>query len=256
MSDRSLPTILKLILNYMKKIFTFCAALVAGASFINADEIIVNFNGKQVQNGETVTVSTLEQAIFDPEFPEYGWEKFQIEAEECGMTVKSDAGGTLTSEMIYVSDDLADQSTSIQCCGKFFGSCYTVSSGRNTTGEITYPLAAGENDLSQPLPGSKNGLQLEWQLSSLPSVGWESYIKEGDSAEVKMKFSTGNTSLEFNVRFVYTTGNAAVEGINASDDAPFTIYGIDGSVVRRNAVDTLGLDRGLYIVKGKKVLVK
>lgn len=242
----------------MKKIFTLCAALIAGAAFVQADEIIININGQQVKNGETVTVNTLEQEYFGKDDPDWdvtwGWEKFQVEPETCTMSVISDNGGELTSELIFVSNDV-DSKSMIQCCGKFFGNCYSVSSSRTTTGEMKYTLAKGENDMNFFLPGSKNGLQLEWQLSSLPSDdSWKEFIKPGDKAEAKFKFATANTKFEFNVVFVFPD-SSAVEGIEA-ENGLFDIYSIDGSLVRRNASDLTGLDKGIYIAGGKKVLVK
>lgn len=238
----------------MKKIFTLCSLLIAGAAFATADEIIVEINGKRVENNSTVTVNTLEQKIFDAEHPDWGWEKFQVEPEECLMKVISDNGGTLTSRLDYVSNDV--NGTMVQCCGKFFGNCYSVASTNPTSGDITFALSAGENDLNAFLAGSKNGLQLEWQLASLPSEGWENSIKPGDKAEAKFTFNTGSASLTFNVVFVFPNLNNSVEGIEAAENGAFDVYSLDGSVVRRNATDLNGLDKGIYIANGKKVLVK
>ncbi|MBR3433021.1 MAG: C10 family peptidase [Bacteroidaceae bacterium] len=47
-----------------------------------------------------------------------------------------------------------------------------------------------------------------------------------------------------------------IEETPAADAATFDIYTINGTRVRRNATGTAGLPRGIYVIKGRKVLVR
>lgn len=59
------------------------------------------------------------------------------------------------------------------------------------------------------------------------------------------------------ITFYYTldTGSA-VEGVEAAENTVYNVYDLNGRIVRRNAADLNGLDKGVYIVNGEKVLVK
>lgn len=52
------------------------------------------------------------------------------------------------------------------------------------------------------------------------------------------------------------TGIAEVNADVKGGDKTFDVYSIDGRLVRQHAVSLDGLSKGIYIVKGKKVLVK
>ena len=46
-----------------------------------------------------------------------------------------------------------------------------------------------------------------------------------------------------------------INDIEYTDDKPATIYNINGMMVRENATSTEGLPKGIYIFKGKKVVI-
>lgn len=48
---------------------------------------------------------------------------------------------------------------------------------------------------------------------------------------------------------------AGINDIEYTDDKPATIYNINGMMVRENATSTEGLPKGIYIFKGKKVVI-
>lgn len=48
---------------------------------------------------------------------------------------------------------------------------------------------------------------------------------------------------------------AGINDIECTDDKPTTIYNINGMVVREKATSTEGLPKGIYIFKGKKVVI-
>lgn len=69
------------------------------------------------------------------------------------------------------------------------------------------------------------------------------YVKVSSSVPAHMKlFKEGDSA-------------AGINDIEYTDDKPATIYNINGMVVREKAISTEGLPKGIYIFKGKKVVI-
>ena len=69
------------------------------------------------------------------------------------------------------------------------------------------------------------------------------YVKVSSSVPAHMKlFKEGDPA-------------AGINDIEYTDDKPATIYNINGMMVRENATSTEGLPKGIYIFKGKKVVI-
>lgn len=69
------------------------------------------------------------------------------------------------------------------------------------------------------------------------------YVKVSSSIPAHMKlFKEGDPA-------------AGINDIEYTDDKPATIYNINGMMVRENATSTEGLPKGIYIFKGKKVVI-
>lgn len=69
------------------------------------------------------------------------------------------------------------------------------------------------------------------------------YVKVSSSVPAHMKlFKEGDPA-------------AGINDIQYTDDKPATIYHINGMMVRENATSTEGLPKGIYIFKGKKVVI-
>ena len=47
-----------------------------------------------------------------------------------------------------------------------------------------------------------------------------------------------------------------INGITSDSDANGKIYTIGGQMMRDNAKDTKGMSEGVYVVKGKKIVIK
>lgn len=60
------------------------------------------------------------------------------------------------------------------------------------------------------------------------------------------------SGISFELRVV----DGVAEVNTAADEKDFNVYSIDGRLVRTHATSLDGLAKGLYIVKGKKILVK
>ena len=48
----------------------------------------------------------------------------------------------------------------------------------------------------------------------------------------------------------------AIDDIQVSPQGSFDVYHINGMLVKKNAIDLNGLDKGIYIINGKKYVVK
>ena len=69
------------------------------------------------------------------------------------------------------------------------------------------------------------------------------YVKVSSSVPAHMKlFKEGDPA-------------AGINDIEYTDDKPATIYNINGMMVRENTTSTEGLPKGIYIFKGKKVVI-
>lgn len=55
---------------------------------------------------------------------------------------------------------------------------------------------------------------------------------------------------------IYAIGTTAINGIVISEGKPFDVYNLQGRKVKANTTSFSGLPSGVYIVKGKKVMVK
>ena len=69
--------------------------------------------------------------------------------------------------------------------------------------------------------------------------------------------STMATAKTMNTVFVGDGGSVtAIDDVQVSPQASFDVYHINGMLVKKNAIDLNGLDKGIYIVNGKKYVVK
>lgn len=102
-------------------------------------------------------------------------------------------------------------------------------------------------------------------------TGWRIYrdldfIAEVPASKLDFTDNEGDSRFRYNVTAVYRTGeesafsndvlfSSGIDGIDANDTL-FTVYSVDGKVLRLNAKDLGTLQPGVYIINGKKTLVK
>ena len=78
-----------------------------------------------------------------------------------------------------------------------------------------------------------------------------------DNSIENITFVTGNKiSRNFADMSGNTRGTTGIEAIDMTFDAPADIYDMNGRLLRRGAKTTQGLKPNVYIVNGKKVMVK
>lgn len=69
--------------------------------------------------------------------------------------------------------------------------------------------------------------------------------------------STMTEAKTLNTVFVGDGGSVtAIDDVQVSSQASFDVYHINGMLVKKNAIDLNGLDKGIYIINGKKYVVK
>lgn len=69
--------------------------------------------------------------------------------------------------------------------------------------------------------------------------------------------STMATAKTMNTVFVGEGGSVtAIDDVQVSPQGSFDVYHINGMLVKKNAIDLNGLDKGIYIINGKKYVVK
>ena len=69
--------------------------------------------------------------------------------------------------------------------------------------------------------------------------------------------STSTPAKIMNTVFVGEGGSVtAIDDVHVSPQGSFDVYHINGMLVKKNAIDLNGLDKGIYIINGKKYVVK
>lgn len=69
--------------------------------------------------------------------------------------------------------------------------------------------------------------------------------------------STSTPAKIMNTVFVGEGGSVtAIDDVHVSPQGSFDVYHINGMLVKKNAIDSNGLDKGIYIINGKKYVVK
>ena len=101
-----------------------------------------------------------------------------------------------------------------------------------------------------------DGISMTIQLSQQPMI-----VKEYGYVVVKTSNKSINISLPCRVTFVDASGTTAIDDVvvrNNDETKPFSVFTIDGRKVGtlKDEKETLSLKRGVYIINGKKVLIK
>lgn len=130
--------------------------------------------------------------------------------------------------------------------------------------DVSYEMSAGEilgyriyaaDKSTEAKAARAGGKQTEWQL-----------VAEAEADAQTVSFNLDNAGFkQYAVTVVYTTGESAplyatvTTGVNTVENAAnttFDVYAIDGKLVGRNLKSLDKLPRGVYIVNGKKYIVK
>ena len=125
-----------------------------------------------------------------------------------------------------------------------------VKKGKDVT-EGTTAIPANSYILGTP----KNATDSKWYYTTVAVnnvKGLRGWLETGKSAP--------NTDVKFFINGVEEGEVTAIEGIESSMEVSkrinSNIYNLNGQLVRSNSVSAEGLDKGIYIIGGKKVVVK
>lgn len=122
------------------------------------------------------------------------------------------------------------------------------------------------------VPATFDGGSLKSAYTAINSIAATDkiYILNNDATEAKLNLCSGGSISAFRSYVQLTTGNAKAFNIEFSDatgihsastdaiNALFNVYSIDGRTVKSHVSNSalIGLPKGLYIINGKKVVIK
>ena len=91
---------------------------------------------------------------------------------------------------------------------------------------------------------TKEGANYEYTYSTIKAIPHNTaYVKVSSTIPTELK--------------LYADGDpTGIEEVNGSDNTPCKIYNLNGMVVRQSATTTEGLPQGVYLFRGKKVVVR
>ena len=177
-------------------------------------------------------------------------------------------GAAVAGEVAYsttadVTSDVGEYEVTVDLTG-VTNSYVTVIPGKLTITKATLKVGVEDCTITEgePLPtfvltydGFKNGEDAS-VLTTLPQVTTDATAASAPGDYV-LTVSGGEAT---NYKFSYTNGTLTIQqatGIrNVEFDRPVNVYTLGGVLVRRNATSFDGLPDGVYIVNGKKILVK
>ena len=95
------------------------------------------------------------------------------------------------------------------------------------------------------------------------AIGFNEYpkiVKEGSNIIVKTSYSSVTLTLPCKITFANTSSTAINEVVNIRNigDEPLKVFSLDGKkvAVLKEKSQLLSLKRGIYIVNGKKIMIK
>ena len=149
---------------------------------------------------------------------------------------------------------------------------YIVYNGNSEDVTLNIEQTAGDVDFrnTEELPKTMGNLTAKGNFSYFEGNGTQYGLQNETGSTLTLKKIDGGTICPFRVYFTVAEGADAkaitftsdneITGINdikATDAAKAgNIYSIDGKLVKANATSTEGLAKGVYILNGKKVIVK
>lgn len=101
----------------------------------------------------------------------------------------------------------------------------------------------GEYGLAPNTSASEDGQLTLKKIGNAHIVPFRAYFTVGSSEASKVKF-------------VFDDNETGINDINADTKKAADIYSVDGRLVKKNATSLEGLDSGIYIMNGKKYVVK
>lgn len=147
---------------------------------------------------------------------------------------------------------------------------YMIKPGLNASKKVNGIILESASGLKKVEDANSNGIDFVGNYTTGQALQQNSFFISNNtfyraSGQETMKAyratfqvsSTLNTAKTMNTVFVGDGGSVtAIEDVHVSPQGSFDVYHINGMLVKKNAIDLNGLDKGLYIINGKKYVVK
>lgn len=147
---------------------------------------------------------------------------------------------------------------------------YMIKTGANASKKVNGVALEPASGLKKVEDANNNGITFVGNYTTGQALQQNSFFISNNtfyraSGQEKMKAyratfqvpSTLATAKTMNTVFVGEGGSVtAIDDVQVSPQGSFDVYHINGMLVKKNAIDLNGLDKGIYIINGKKYVVK
>ena len=149
---------------------------------------------------------------------------------------------------------------------------YIVFNGNNAATELVVEGTGGGVDFQANQENSKTigNLVANGTFQYFTGDGSQYGLQNQNGTSLKLKKVSGGIICPFRVYFTVANGSAAskisfvidgdeasaINGASILDAVKGSIYSLNGRLVKKNATTTGGLVKGIYVINGKKVIVK
>lgn len=147
---------------------------------------------------------------------------------------------------------------------------YMIKAGTNASNKVNGVVLESASKLKTVNDANNNGIDFVGNYTSGQKLLQNSFFISNNtfyraSGQETMKAyratfqvpSTLATAKTMNTVFVGEGGSVtAIDDVQVSPQGSFDVYHINGMLVKKNAIDLNGLDKGIYIINGKKYVVK
>lgn len=147
---------------------------------------------------------------------------------------------------------------------------YMIKPGTSASKKVNGVILEPASELKKVEDTKANGITFVGNYTTGQTLQQNSFFISNNvfyraSGEEKMKAyratfqvpSTMSGAKTMNTVFVGEGGSVtAIDDVQVSPQGSFDVYHINGMLVKKNAIDLNGLDKGIYIINGKKYVVK
>lgn len=179
-----------------------------------------------------------------------------------GAKVAAYKGSTVTGDHVTLN---FEEQTSMAA-----NTPYMIKTGLNASKKVNGVVLESASGLKKVEDANSNGIDFVGNYTTGQTLQKNSFFISSNtfyraSGNEKMNayratFQVPATLTEaktMNTVFVGEGGSVtAIEDVHVSPQGSFDVYHINGMLVKKNAIDLNGLDKGIYIINGKKYVVK
>ena len=181
-----------------------------------------------------------------------GVKAYSLDTDSEGKTINLKEADNLAGETPYILHNTSNESATLTC-GSETGDFNLTPSTKTVT---------AKNVIFHGNYKEVNGTGVEYALqnASADDNNTLTLRKVGEGATIgtfRAYFTLANDQDAKEISFKFEDELTAIKDINVEDAAKVNnIYSIDGKLVKANATSTNGLAKGVYIINGKKYIVK